>query len=257
MPMSGEIREPENVAAALQMLLLGADGVESFLTDVARWAAGTIVDAFSCGVTVLAAGSMRRMGAVSDEVAARMDAIQYEVEDGPCVTCLREGVVVQIADLEADRRWPAFVELGREQRVGSSLSVPMMVGIQVVGAVNLYSRRRHGLGEDDAGRARQFADQAAGAVALAVRLAERENKARNLAIALDSRSVIDRAIGILMAQAHVDADEAFAILRDRSQHSNIKIRDIAAKVIAELTAATTTPTPGSLRSGGYGCRGGR
>ena len=129
MPTTGEIREPENVAAGLQMLLLGADGIESFLTDVAVWAAGEVADAISCGVTVSASGSLRRMSAASDEVAVRMDAIQYQVADGPCVSCLREGVVVRIGDLDTEERWPQFCAAGRANRVGAALSVPMYVEI--------------------------------------------------------------------------------------------------------------------------------
>jgi hypothetical protein len=112
----------------------------------------------------------------------------------------------------------------------------MIVGTEVVGAVNLYSAHRHGLGDDDSERAGLFAHQAAGAVALAVLLAERENKNRNLVIALESRSVIDQAIGILMARKHVDAQDALKVLRKRSQHANIKLRQVASDVVAEHTA---------------------
>jgi GAF domain-containing protein len=237
------------------MLLLGADGVESFLTDVACWAAGAVENAISCGVTVSASGSLRRMSAASDEVAVRMDEIQYEVDDGPCLSCLRDGVLVRVPDLHDDDRWPQFCARGIAQRVGSSLSVPMMVGTEVLGAVNLYSGHRHGLDEHDVERATLFAHQAAGAVALAVLLAEREDKARNLAIALESRSVIDQAIGIVMAREHVNASEAFEMLRRRSQHANIKLRQIATDVVAEYTTIVHTEPPAG--SGGAKTRLGR
>jgi GAF domain-containing protein len=146
-------------------------------------------------------------------------------------------VAVRIADLRADDRWPQFRTNGIAEGIASSVSVPMLVGTKVVGAVNLYSRRRHGLGEHDLDRAGRLADHAAGAVALALRLAERENETRNLAIALESRSVIDQAMGILMVRAHVHPERAFEILRKRSQDSNIKLRDVAAGVVAEFTTA--------------------
>jgi AmiR/NasT family two-component response regulator len=72
-------------------------------------------------------------------------------------------------------------------------------------------------------------------VALALRLAEREERERNLEAALSSRSVIDQAMGVLMAQARISADEAFDVLRRRSQTANVKLRDLAATVIAEAT----------------------
>jgi GAF domain-containing protein len=243
-PTSGEIREPDKVAVGLQVLLLGTEGIEPFLAEVARWAAGTVGSAHSCGLTVSATARTPRMGATSDELAQRMDAVQYDVEDGPCLTCLRDGIIVRVGDLGMDSRWPAFAARGRQEGVGASLSVPMLVGDHVAGAVNLYATKRYSLNEEDLGRARHFADQAAGAVALAVRLAEREEKAKNLEIALTSRSTIDQALGIVMAQAHISAEEAFQVLRARSQHRNIKIRDVAAAVIAELAGTRLRPRDG-------------
>jgi AmiR/NasT family two-component response regulator len=42
-----------------------------------------------------------------------------------------------------------------------------------------------------------------------------------------SRDIIGRAKGMLMAQRHVTDDEAFALLRDASQHLNTKLFDVA------------------------------
>jgi AmiR/NasT family two-component response regulator len=113
------------------------------------------------------------------------------------------------------------------------LSVPLVVGGRGVGALNLYSRRAGGLPEADRFRARQFAGQAAGAVALALRLREREERAQHLETALRSRSTIDQALGVLVAQLAISPDEAFDLLRKQSQHTNRKLRDIAAHVIEE------------------------
>jgi hypothetical protein len=47
-------REPGTIALELQKLLIGADGVESFLADAARYAAGAVPHAQSVGITVSA-----------------------------------------------------------------------------------------------------------------------------------------------------------------------------------------------------------
>ncbi|MER5970558.1 ANTAR domain-containing protein [Streptomyces sp. NPDC002055] len=49
--------------------------------------------------------------------------------------------------------------------------------------------------------------------------------------AIQARPVIDQARGVLMATCSCTADEAWAVLRDTSQHTNIKLRDIARAVI--------------------------
>ena len=51
-------------------------------------------------------------------------------------------------------------------------------------------------------------------------------------LAMDSRAVIEQAKGVLMAQRHIDADQAFDVLRDASQRYNRKLRDIAAGIVA-------------------------
>jgi GAF domain-containing protein len=231
-------RDPHNVAEELQNLLLGADGVDAFLADVARAAIGTVASAFSCGITVRSNRPSGMFGATSDEFAATLDAIQYDVDDGPCLTCVRTVQVVSVEDIGADPRWPAFASRGRQVGAGSSLSVPLKVRDGAVGALNLYSRQVGAVTEADRLRAQEFADQAAGAVALALRLREREERTQHLEAALSSRSVIDQAIGILIAQTHVTPNEAFELLRVRSQHSNQKLRDVAARLV-EQTARST------------------
>lgn len=228
---------PSAVAQDLQQVLLGASGIEEFLGEVASRAARTVTSVLACGVTVQATPGSRMLGATSDEFARRMDEIQYEVDDGPCLTALREDVTVVVADIAADRRWPDFSARGRAAGAGSSLSVPLRLQGRAIGALNLYAREPRALSDEDRERAGRFADQAAGAVALAIRLADREERSRHLEVALTSRSTIDQALGILMGQRRIAATEAFDILRRRSQRENVKLRDIAAGLIAEVTRA--------------------
>jgi len=52
--------------------------------------------------------------------------------------------------------------------------------------------------------------------------------------ALVSRSDIDQAKGVLRSRHGGTADEAFALLVQRSQRENIKLRDIASRILQEL-----------------------
>jgi GAF domain-containing protein len=233
-PGAGDRDGGRDIAVELQALLFGADRVEAFLVEVTRLAAGAVQHAQACGVTVQPSPHSRRLAATSDDFAARMDEAQYAVDDGPCLHCLREGESVLVEDIVSDGRWPVFSRRGAAVGAGTSLSVPMLVGGAPVGALNLYSRRVGGLDRADQERAHRFADQAAGAVALAARLAEQERREGHLQAALSSRSIIDQALGVVMARSGVNSQEAFAILRQRSQNSNIKLRDVAASLLAEF-----------------------
>ena len=228
-------RASDGVAVELQRLLLGAPGVEAFLSEVARYAAGEVEHALSCGVTVSATRTSTMLGGTSDDVAEALDGVQYDVDDGPCLHALRTARTVRVDDIAADPRWEPFSRRARQAGAGSSMSVPLRIDGEAVGALNLYSATAHGLTDDDRVRAHQLADQAAGAVALARRLQEREDDAQHLRAALVSRSTIDQAIGIMIAQTGATPDRAFELLRTQSQHTNQKLRDLAAEVVARAT----------------------
>ena len=54
----------------------------------------------------------------------------------------------------------------------------------------------------------------------------------NLRAALESRTVIDMAKGILIARVGCDPDRAFELLVAQSQHENRKVRDLAAELLS-------------------------
>jgi AmiR/NasT family two-component response regulator len=102
---------------------------------------------------------------------------------------------------------------------------------QAIGALNLYSKRTNTFDDDSRSLGKLFASQASVAISnaqvydAAIRLAEQLKKA------VESREVIGEAKGILMAQEGVTDDEAFEMLKKLSQNQNVKLRDIAEKIV--------------------------
>jgi AmiR/NasT family two-component response regulator len=105
------------------------------------------------------------------------------------------------------------------------------------GSLNLYGEHTHGYRELDAALLELYTT----AVEAALRADRRYRKARDhagqLREALTSRAVIDQAKGIIMAARQVDADTAFAVLVQQSQRDNIKLRDLAARFVTNVTSA--------------------
>jgi GAF domain-containing protein len=218
----------------LQELLLASDGLNDFLHDVAVLAAQATET--SCGVTLHPDGRPATV-ASSDDLAGRVDEIQYSTDAGPCLHSLRTGQPVEVADLAHDRRWPQFSAHGFAHGVRCSLSLPLAGHFGIVGVLNLYARRPRAYDATVRQRAEVFAATAAGAVAIARRLAEKTQLTEDLQTALSNRSVIDQAIGILMTRGGLSARAAFEVLRKTSHTRNIKIKEVAVRLIRSVTGS--------------------
>ena len=75
---------------------------------------------------------------------------------------------------------------------------------------------------------------------------QRFTEYQNLQGAFGRRATIEQAKGILMARHGIDADRAFEMLRDHSQHNGRKLVDVAAAVV-ESHLLLLPPQPGMRR----------
>ncbi|WP_308124829.1 ANTAR domain-containing protein [Streptomyces sp. NEAU-YJ-81] len=83
--------------------------------------------------------------------------------------------------------------------------------------------------------------------ALLAEVAELRSRNEQLGQALESRAVIDQARGMVMALAPCSSDRAWDLLVDVSQHCNIKLRDVAAALVAMTTDRLPEPIQRELR----------
>jgi GAF domain-containing protein len=231
----GNIRE-------LYLALLSTQGVAEFLREMAVLAARLVSGGLSCGMTVQPDGKPATV-ACSDPLAARVDEVQYELNDGPCLHAVRDGRMVRIEDTAEKARWPEFEAQAAARGIRSCLALPLNMDGKPVGALTLYAREAAAFGAAETRRAGNFAENASGALSLAIRLASHEALTEQLRSSLASRGVIDQTLGIIMAREHCTTDRAFAILRAASQNSNVKLRDIASSVVTSVTGEPPRPAP--------------
>ena len=114
-------------------------------------------------------------------------------------------------------------------------------GRQAGGRAQLLRAVRRRFGADQTRRAEGFAENASGALALALRLSSYAALTDQLRSSLASRTVIDQALGVIMAQERCTHSRAFAILRAASQNRNVKLRDIAAAVVMGVSGEPPQP----------------
>jgi hypothetical protein len=112
-----------------------------------------------------------------------------------------------------------------------------------VGALNLYARDASAFGPSEAQRAAHFAESASSALTIAIRLASYAALVEQLRSSLVSRTVIDQALGIVMARESCTHAHAMSILRSASQRSNVKLRDIASAIVTSVTGEPPATPP--------------
>jgi GAF domain-containing protein len=239
---SSDRREPLDLAAAfaeLQNLLLDRPDVTDFLNELAVLAAAT-VPGTHCGIT------MRRDGHVvtvvsSDEIALRLDELQYLRGRGPCLQAIRDSVRIEVPDVSNESRWGDYGEQAAANGVHCIVAIPLTVDGATVGALNLFAADPHAFAPADVERAEAFARQASTALTILLRQARHTVLDDEVREALATRAVIDQALGILMVTREITSQEAFEILRHSSQNTNRKVSAIAAELIEAMTGHPPLP----------------
>jgi GAF domain-containing protein len=219
----------ETAVGLLTRLLFSEEGLNGTMRRIADLAVAAIPACDSSSVTQID-GQRILLRAGTDDLSERLDALQYDGDDGPCVEAIKTGRPTKIESVDAEVRWPAFTRRAAEAGLQSSFSVPLRVGGRLVGALNLYSLASPFLPPDEL-VSEQFAHQAAITLANAEAFQRTQDLVANLRIALESRDVIGQAKGIIMERERITSDRAFEVLRSVSQSRNVKVRDLAQQVV--------------------------
>lgn len=214
----------------LDQAMVRSNGLDTLLRDLTDRAVREVPGAVACSITVRRAERLLTL-AGSSGLPSGLDLRQYEYGSGPCVTAAESGTEQYVPDLAADDRWPQYAHYALAAGVRSVLAVPLDLEGEPSAALNLYA---DGAGALEAGRdaARVFAARAGDAVNTALRIERLGQSAADVRTALLSRSVIDQAIGILMARERIDAAGALERLRRASQVRNVKLRDLCDQLVA-------------------------
>ena len=230
------------VGTRLTSVLSATTDVEEYLqTAVGCIGELTEVDA-SYTLSTMLYGAPVSVG-TTDREAWEADQVEFEVADGPCVEVLTDDTVFSGIDLRTERRWPAWSAVAELLGFRSAAAVGVRLGGGDKLVLNCYGVGEDFLDDAAVGRAQDFVEELAGTMPLALRLAAQATEIAQLQEALASRSTIDQALGVLMAQNRCTRDQAFAILRRASQNRNIKIRDVAGALIERFTGHPPSAPP--------------
>lgn len=225
----------DGIVERLQDLVLKSPDMAELLHELVTLSAAalSVHGRLLCGVTMVRKKKPATVATSHPRVRA-MDELQYAYGDGPCLAALRELETIYIPSLQGESRWPHYCETAWSEGIRSILSVPLPLEGEASAALNLYAARTHAFSGEAIRRAEAHASQTSKALRLAVRLAQLAEDRENLAAALESRTVIDLATGIIMAQNKCNQDTAVKILRSVSNTRNRKLRAVAASLVASV-----------------------
>jgi transcriptional regulator with GAF, ATPase, and Fis domain len=219
--------DPATVFSALAEIIY--QGTESSEVYAAICVAATLVVTGCDHASLLVRHDSRyvTVGA-SDRIAQRIDDMERQAGDGPCVDAIEEETPQIETDLTTPNQWPHLAaKMLAETPVRGAMGFRILVDRRKTGALNLFSDKAGVFDTESAGQAIVLASFAS----VAINAVAQGDDVSTLRRGLLSNREIGKAVGMLMMLYNVDEQEAFNVLRRYSQDLNIKLADVARSVI--------------------------
>jgi transcriptional regulator with GAF, ATPase, and Fis domain len=242
----------EGLLESLSALSRLLESPEDVYAGLARLAQRAVTGCDHASVSLLENGVVTTAGA-SDDRTTRLDDAQYRAEEGPCLSAILGETTITVEDFAADVRFPVFGPAAIAEGVASCLSLPVALGGETIGGLNLYGAARHAYSELSALEGEEVAEQVRRLMA-STRAYDRSLRlVDQVQVAMSSRSEIEQAKGILMARYGIDAERAFEKLREHSQNHGRKLVDVATAIVdSHLLLLPTLQEPTSRPAGSHG-----
>lgn len=216
-------------------LLLDDAGVDEALATALELANQFLADDPELSLTLRPPdGTAPTTRAATSEVAQALDEWQYAHGEGPCVAADLEVATCAVSDLRDDPAFPLFAREALAKGIAGAASFPLPIRDgRSVGSLNLFYDKAGWIDEDVVAQGEQLATTLAPMLANFLTHQRVLELTDQLEQALEGRSIIERAKGLLMARTGVDAERAFELLSIQSQHENRKVREIAAEMLEQ------------------------
>lgn len=250
-PAPGSPPEAGAPDALVLDLVTGTNSLLESLDLLAAATVRTVVRAtglkIDCGVVVHQPKRNPAATGTSEDVVHLLEWEQ-EAKEGPLNEVLSGGHPVAVLQRNGDFRWPRYSTQLQLAGFGSAMGVRLRVGNDAAGneaadgtaigntaaALAFFAQDAKAFPLPVIAEARTFAGLAAKSLGMAISLHSARSMATDLRSALDSRTSINVACGVIMAQNRCSYHEAFAILAKASSHRNIKVRRVAEDILERL-----------------------
>jgi GAF domain-containing protein len=214
--------------------LEGVDPVDTGLDAALELAVAETDELFGvdgAGLMLVDGDGVLRYTAASDEPGRMLEAVQEQVGEGPCVDAFLKDGPVLAEDLGVDPRWPSAGPMAAGHGIRAVLGVPIDLREGPVGTLNVYAARPRRWDDSEVAAIRAYTRVIASLLRTAVQAHVSGRAATQLQQALDHRSLIEQAKGILMERRGLDQRAAFELLRSRARSSRRRLDEVARETV--------------------------
>jgi hypothetical protein len=186
----------------------------------------------AAGIVLGDANGALHVFASSSEQTWLLELLELESGAGPCLEAYRSGSPGFVDDLTVDTgRWPEFAERAAQYGFRSISALPMRLRDERIGALNLFRGEIGALPRVDIAVGQALADVATIGI-LHQRIMNRsEIVNQQLQTALNTRTVIEQAKGVLAERGMLEMDEAFVLLRRHARDTQQRLAELARDVV--------------------------
>jgi GAF domain-containing protein len=237
--------DPPEDFQRLHALIIETGDIGCFLNGMTRLAADMSTRSAGAPVQCAVTLNQRKHNASlagSSDNAILLDGVEQRQGRGPCHEAMRTLVPVLIGDVATDPRWPEYCTSLAGAGYRSALAVPLELGRDAAAALNFFAPTAGLFTPYVLQDIAVFATTAGHVLRLVLRISTAERLVENLKAALESRTVIDLACGIVMAQNECTQGQAVDILRRASNARNLKLHVLAEAIIASFAGTEQTTT---------------
>lgn len=178
-----------------------------------------------------AQGKLQRVASSSEE-ARLLELLQAQTREGPCFESVHTGRSVLIGAIGSTRgRWPTFSARAMEAGFHSVYAFPLRLRESTIGGLNLFGVRQDTLDDEARVIAQALADIATIGILQQRSIHRTSLLAENLQRALNTRIVVEQAKGILAERGGLPMEATFTLLRSYARSHNLKLSDLAHRVV--------------------------
>jgi GAF domain-containing protein len=204
--------------------------------------AKTLLDADMTGLMLVDHAGALRWASAADPMVESHEGELEQLAHGPCRVAFAQRAPAAVPGRNVEPRWSELAQAGIDAGIHAGLSVPVFVGGGPVGTLDVYVTAPKAWDDSDSAALQAYAGLVASLLVAAVTARVTGRLAAQLQAAVEHRSLLERAIAVLVHREGMDAQAALEWLRTAARSSGREVAQMADHVLGGA------PLPSALRA---------